>query len=208
MSTRAASATLVPRLGLLADAALVVAGTGLVAIAAQISFSLPFTPVPITGQTFAVVLVGASLGTIRGLASLLLYLWLGVAGAPIYADHDHGWSVVTSASGGYIVGFVFAAAVTGFLAERRWDRRLSSSIGSMLTGNVIIYLVGLPWLAVVLGTNLERTFELGLYPFVAGDLFKVYLAAASVLVAAPVLVVYLFLQRHFIRGVLAGAIKE
>ena len=178
MSTRAASATLVPRLGLLADAALVAAGTGLVAIAAQISFSLPFTPVPITGQTFAVVLVGASLGTIRGFASLVLYLWLGVAGAPIYADHAHGWSVVTSASGGYIVGFIVAAAVTGFLAERRWDRRLSSSIGSMLTGNVIIYLVGLPWLAVVLHTNLEKTLEYGLYPFVPGDIFKLYLAAA------------------------------
>jgi biotin transport system substrate-specific component len=178
LSTRAASVTLVPRLGILADALLVLAGTGLVAGAAQISFSLPFTPVPITGQTFAVVLVGASLGTVRGCASLLLYLWLGVAGAPIYAHHASGWSVVTSASGGYIVGFVLAAALTGFLAERRWDRRLSSSISSMLTGNVVIYLVGLPWLAAVLGTNLEKTLEYGLYPFVAGDVFKLYLAAA------------------------------
>jgi biotin transport system substrate-specific component len=178
VSTRAASATLVPRLGVLTDAVLVLAGTGLVAGAAQISFSLPFTPVPITGQTFAVVLVGASLGTIRGVASLILYLWLGVAGAPIYADHAHGWSVVTSASGGYIVGFVLAAAVTGFLAERRWDRSLSSSISSMLTGNVIIYLVALPWLTVVLNTNLEKTLEYGLYPFVPGDIFKLYVAAA------------------------------
>jgi biotin transport system substrate-specific component len=178
LSTRAASVTLVPRLGILADALLVLAGTGLVAGAAQISFSLPFTPVPITGQTFAVVLVGASLGTVRGCASLLLYLWLGVAGAPIYAHHASGWSVVTSASGGYIVGFVLAAALTGFLAEHRWDRRLSSSISSMLTGNVVIYLVGLPWLAAVLGTNLEKTLEYGLYPFVAGDVFKLYLAAA------------------------------
>lgn len=178
MSTRAASATLVPRLGVLTDAVLVLAGTGLVAGAAQISFSLPFTPVPITGQTFAVVLVGASLGTIRGVASLVLYLWLGVAGAPIYADHAHGWSVVTSASGGYIVGFVLAAAVTGFLAERGWDRALSSSIGAMLTGNLIIYLVGIPWLAVVLDTNLQKSLEYGLYPFVPGDIFKLYLAAA------------------------------
>ena len=178
MSTHAFSATLAPRTGVLTDAALVLAGTGLVAGAAQISFSLPFTPVPITGQTFAVLLVGASLGTIRGFASLFLYLWLGVAGAPIYSDHAHGWSVVTSASGGYLVGFVLAAALTGFLAERRWDRTLSSSIGAMLTGSVVIYLVGLPWLAVVLDTNLERTLEYGLYPFVPGDLFKLYLAAA------------------------------
>ena len=179
MSTRAAPATLAPRFDVLTDAGLVLAGTALVAGAAQISISLPFTPVPITGQTFAVLLVGATLGTIRGAASLLLYLWLGVAGAPIYADHAHGWSVVTSASGGYLVGFVLAAALTGFLAERRWDRRLSSSIGLMLTGNVVIYLVGLPWLAIVLNTDLEKTLELGLYPFIPGDTFKLYIAAAA-----------------------------
>ena len=138
------------------------AGAGLVAACAQISVKLPFTPVPITGQTFAVVLVGASLGAIRGSASLLLYLCLGVAGAPIYAHHDSGWSVITSASGGYIVGFLVAAAVTGALAERGWDKRFSSSVGAMLTGNVVIYLIGLPWLAVVLNTNLEKTLEYGL----------------------------------------------
>ena len=170
--------TLVPHLDILTDVLFVIAGTALVAGAAQISISLPFTPVPITGQTFAVLLVGAALGTVRGCASLLLYLVIGIAGAPVYADHDHGWAVVTSASGGYLVGFVLAAAVTGFLAERRWDRRLSSSISLMLTGNVIIYLVGLPWLAVVLDTGLKRTLELGLYPFVPGDIFKLYLAAA------------------------------
>ena len=168
-----------PHANLITDALLVLAGTALVAAAAQISVKLPFTPVPITGQTFAVLLVGASLGCVLGTASAMLYLWLGVAGAPIYAHHDSGWSVITSASGGYIVGFVLAAALTGFLAERRWDRRLSSSIGLMLTGNVVIYLVGLPWLAVVLNTNLEKTLEYGLYPFIPGDTFKLYLAAAA-----------------------------
>jgi biotin transport system substrate-specific component len=168
-----------PRSTLLTDALLVLAGTGLVAGAAQISVKLPFTPVPITGQTFAVVLVGGSLGAIRGTASLMLYLWLGVAGAPIYADQDSGWGVITGASGGYIVGFVLAAAITGFLAEHGWDKRVSSSIGAMLTGNVVVYLVGLPWLAVVLDTNLEQTLEYGLYPFVPGDTFKLYLAALA-----------------------------
>jgi len=168
-----------PHANLITDALLVLAGTALVAAAAQISVKLPFTPVPITGQTFAVLLVGASLGCVLGTASAMLYLWLGVAGAPIYAHHDSGWSVITSASGGYIVGFVLAAALTGFLAERRWDRRLSSSIGLMLTGNVVIYLVGLPWLAIVLNTNLEKTLEFGLYPFIPGDTFKLYLAAAA-----------------------------
>ena len=167
-----------PRTGLLTDVLLVLAGTGLVAAAAQVSIPLPFTPVPITGQTFAVVLVGASLGSVRGLSSLLLYMLLGIAGAPIYADQQHGWEVFTGPTGGYIVGFVVAAAVIGYLAERRWDRKVSSAIAAMLTGNVIIYLIGLPWLAVVLNTGLEKTLEFGLYPFVPGDVFKLYLAAA------------------------------
>jgi biotin transport system substrate-specific component len=172
-----------PRAGVLTDALLVLAGTGLVAAAAQISIKLPFTPVPITGQTFAVLLVGASLGWVLGTVSLALYLLLGAVGATIYADHKEGWDVLTSASGGYIVGFVLAAALTGFLAERRWDRRFSSPLGAMLSGNVVIYLVGLPWLAWQLDTDLEKTLEYGLYPFVPGDVFKLYLAGAALPVA-------------------------
>ena len=167
-----------PRIGLVADAVLVLTGAALVAAAAQISIPLPFTPVPITGQTFAVVIVGASFGAARGTASLVLYVLAGLAGAPVYADHEHGLSIVTGATGGYLVGFVLAAAVTGLLAERGWDRRFSSAVGAMLTGNVLIYVVGVSWLAVDLGTNLERSLELGLYPFVPGDIIKLYLAAA------------------------------
>src|ERR687896_1318453 len=108
-----------PHSNVLTDVLLVLAGTAFVALAAQVSISLPFTPVPITGQTFAVVLVGASLGAALGFASLLLYLLVGIAGAPVYADQGHGWETITSASGGYIVGFILAAAVTGWLAQRR-----------------------------------------------------------------------------------------
>jgi biotin transport system substrate-specific component len=167
-----------PRPTILTDVALVLAGTALVSLSAQISVNTPFTPVPITGQTFAVCLVGASLGAIRGVASLSLYFLIGIIGAPVYAHHSSGWDVITSASGGYIVGFIAAAAVTGVLAEHKWDRRFSSSVGAMLTGNVVIYLVGLPWLAVVLDTNLDKTLEYGLYYFVPGDLLKLYFAAA------------------------------
>ena len=166
-----------PRPGILTDALLVVAGTGLVAICAQISIPLPFTPVPITGQTFAALLVGASLGASRGFASLLLYMLLGMAGAPIYSDQTSGMDVISGPTGGYIIGFVVAAALTGWLAERRWSKKFSSAVAAMLTGNVVIYLIGLPWLAVDLGTNLEKTLELGLYPFVPGDVFKLYAAA-------------------------------
>lgn len=134
---------------------------------------------PLTGQTFAVLLVGASLGVARGGSSALLYVLVGIAGLPVHAHAASGWAVITGATGGYLVGLPLASALTGFLAGRRWDRRFSSAVGAMLTGNVLIYLVGLPWLAVVLNTNLEKTFEYGLYPFVPGDLFKVYLAAAA-----------------------------
>ena len=167
-----------PRSSLVTDAVLVLAGTGFVALAAQVSIGLPFTPVPITGQTFAVVLVGASLGALLGLASLGLYLLVGALGAPVYADGNHGWDVLTGPTGGYIVGFVLAAVLTGLLAQRRWDRRFSSAVAAMLSGNVVIYLVGLAWLAEKLDTGLEKTFELGLYPFVVGDLLKLYLAGA------------------------------
>jgi biotin transport system substrate-specific component len=168
-----------PRAGLGVDVLLVVAGTGLVALAAQLSIHLGFTPVPITAQTFAVVLVGTSLGTVRGTSSLLLYLLVGLAGAPVYAEHEHGWAVFSGASGGYIVGFVVAAALTGWLAERGWDRRFSTALGVMLTGNVVIYLCGLPWLHHVLDVSWAKTLEYGLYPFVAGDVIKLYLAALA-----------------------------
>ena len=164
--------------GLAVDAALVLGGALLVAGAAQIAFKLPFTPVPVTGQTFAVLLVGSSLGAVRGAASLSLYLALGAAGLPFYAQGASGASQISSPSGGYLVGFVAAAALTGALAQRGWDRRFATSVSAMLTGNVVIYLFGLVWLAHSLQTGLERTLELGLYPFVPGDVLKLYLAAA------------------------------
>jgi biotin transport system substrate-specific component len=167
-----------PRSGLLTDVMLVLAGTGFVALAAQVSFNLPFTPVPITGQTFAVVLVGASLGALLGLASLGLYLFVGALGAPVYADGHHGWDVLTGPTGGYIVGFVLAALLTGWLAQRHWDRRFSSAVAAMLTGNVAVYAIGLPWLAADQGLGFEDALEAGLYPFVVGDLLKLYLAGA------------------------------
>ncbi len=182
MTTQTSAPTLrlavLPRAGLLADAALVAGGAGLMALSAQFAFKLPFTPVPITGQTFAVLLVGASLGTVRGGASGLLYVLAGLV-LPVYASGGEGVGVITGASGGYLVSYPFVSALTGRLAERRWDRRFSSAVGAMLTGNVVIYLFGLPWLAVVLHTNLEKTLEDGLYPFVPGDTFKLYLAAAA-----------------------------
>jgi biotin transport system substrate-specific component len=167
-----------PRAGILTDVALVVAGAALVALAAQWEIKLWFTPVPITGQTCAVLLVGASLGWLRGGASLLLYFLVGLAGAPVYAGGEGGWEWVKGATGGYLVGFILAAALTGWLAQRRWDRRFSSAVAAMLTASVVIYALGLPWLAHVANLGVEDTLEAGLYPFVVGDLLKLYLAGA------------------------------
>ena len=154
-----------PRSGLLTDVLLVVAGAGLVSLAAQIEIPLSFTPVPISGQTFAVLLVGASLGPLLGASSLLLYFGVGLIGAPVYSGGDGGWEIVKGATGGYLVGFIVAAALAGWLAQRRWDRRFNSAVAAMLSGSVVIYLFGLPWLAHVANLDLEGTLEAGLYPF-------------------------------------------
>lgn len=157
-------------------AALIVGFALLTALAAQFTIPLPFTPVPITGQTFAVLLAGAAIGTWAGAASMFLYVALGAVGLPFYADAKSGWDVVTGATGGYLVGFIFAAAFVGYLAERQQDRKISTAIPAFLAGNAIIYLFGVPWLAYKLGVSSTEALELGLVPFVIGDLIKIGIA--------------------------------
>jgi biotin transport system substrate-specific component len=168
-----------PRSGLLTDALLVLGGAAFIGLAAQVSFHLGYSPVPITLQTFPVLLIGAALGPVRGALSTALYLVLGLAGIPLYAEHKHGWSVFSGATGGYIVGFILAATLIGWLAERGWDRRFSSAVSSMLTGTVLIYLCGALWLRHYLHLNWQSTLEDGVYPFIPFDLVKLYLAAAA-----------------------------
>lgn len=168
-----------PRSGLVADSVLVLAGALLVAVAAQIAVPLPFTPVPLTFQPFGVLLVGAALGATRGATSLGLYVLLGLLGAPFYAPGEtEGLARLLGPTGGYLLSYPLAAALTGWLAERRWDRRFPSALVAMLAGSVVIYAIGLPWLAAATGASASRTLELGLYPFVPGDLLKVLLASA------------------------------
>ena len=161
-------------------AGLAVGGSLLVAGLAQVSIRLPFTPVPITGQTLGVLLVGASLGPALGAASLLLYLAEGAVGLPFFAAGGHGVSVLglSSATGGYLWGFVLAAALIGWLSRLGWDRSIRSSIGAMFLGEVVLYGVGVPWLMSSLGVPLEKGLEFGLYPFVIGDTLKLLAAAA------------------------------
>jgi len=156
---------------------LVLAGVLLVALCAQIY--IPTTPVPFTGQTFGVLLVGASLGFRRAAASLAIYLAIGAIGVPIYSEGRGGIDVITGATGGYLVGFVLAAALVGRLAELGWDRHIGGSVGAMLLGNAVIYAVGLPWLVATTGLSASEAVAVGMQPFLAWDLIK--LAAAAVI---------------------------
>jgi biotin transport system substrate-specific component len=168
-----------------ADTALIVAGSLFVAALAQISIHLPFTPVPITGQTLAVLLVGTSFGWVRGGLALALYLAEIAVGLPFAAEGRSGLEIlsVATASGGYLWGFLLAATLCGWLANRGWDRSLRSSLGVMLLASIVIYAVGVPWLMVAIDVPVLEGFELGLYPFVVGDILKLLLAAGLLPVA-------------------------
>ena len=158
------------------DAALILGGTLLVGLSAQIAIPLPFSPVPVTGQTFAVLFLGALLGARRGFLCMLTYIAEGAAGLPVFALGQAGPAVLLGPRGGYIIGFVAAACATGFLAERGWDRRITTTILAMICGNIAIYTFGLLWLCCLVGIN-KTILAVGLYPFIVGDLLKTMLAA-------------------------------
>jgi biotin transport system substrate-specific component len=155
---------------------LIAAGASLTAALAQVV--VPLWPVPITGQTLAVLLVGGTLGALRGALSMLLYALLGIVGLPIFSDASSGWNIVAGPTGGYIIGFIVAAAFTGWLAERRWDRKFIGSMIIFFGGTSVTFAAGLPWLAFSLNMNLEQTFQAGLYPFIIGGVIKTVIAAA------------------------------
>ena len=156
------------------DLALVAGGAATVGVAAQVAVPLPFTPVPLTLQTFAVLLVGAALGWQRAIPSMLVYLAAGSAGLPWFAEGSSG---VAAPSFGYIVGFVLAAGVVGRLAGSGADRTPVRTFALMALGSALIYAVGVPWLAVALGVSLGEAVALGLTPFLVGDALKSLLAA-------------------------------
>lgn len=156
------------------DVLLVVGAAGLVGLLAQISVHLPFTPVPITGQTLGVLLCGTALGWRRGAAAMALYALAGVAGVPWFADHASGY---VGASFGYVVGFILCAVLCGLLAERGADRTLRTSVPAMIAGEVVMYAVGVAWLGLSLHVGAGKAVALGLTPFLAGDAVKAALAA-------------------------------
>jgi biotin transport system substrate-specific component len=181
------------------DVALIAGGVLLLILGAHIAFELPavslgrlYVPdnpyVPITLQTFGVLFTSAALGAWRGVSATGIYLLIGAAGLPVFASGGSGSEtfvavesgrVVLGATGGYLVGFLLASAVVGALAQRGWDRRFGGSLGAMLIGTLIIYSVGLVWLALAVGSSVADVLPFGLYPFVPGDVLKLLLAAGA-----------------------------
>ncbi len=163
------------------DVTLVVSGALFTALCAQMVIHLGFTPVPITGQTFAVLAVGGAIGSRRAIASQALYWLLGAIGLPFYADATGGWSRATGSTFGYFVGFVVAAGIVGWYADQRNDRNVVSSLSAMALGTAIIYFFGALWLAHSIGvpvaTGDTNAIALGVAPFLAGDAVKLVLAA-------------------------------
>ncbi|WP_433077887.1 biotin transporter BioY [Dactylosporangium sp. CA-052675] len=158
------------------DAVLVGLGAALTGGAAQVAVSIePISPVPLTGQTLAVLLVGAALGPARGVASMALYLAVGALGVPWFAGGTSGAGVV---SFGYVIGFVLAGAVVGALARRGGDRTPLRTAGTMVLGNLCIYAIGVPYLALAAHLPLTRALAAGVVPFLVGDALKVLLATA------------------------------
>lgn len=165
--------------------ALIVTGAVFIALTAFVSISLPNNPVPITGQTLAVMVVGGALGLRRGALSVGLYLLLGLF-LPVYAGQTHGLQnivaiqasgLVLGVRGGYLVGFLLAGAIVGWLAELGWDRHLGGAIGAMVIGEIAIYAVAVPWLAVAAHMSPETAITTGLTPFIVGDAIKLAIAA-------------------------------
>ena len=156
--------------------ALVVAGALFILLTAQIY--IVRSPVPLTGQTFGVLVAAGALGARRGFAAVALYIALGLVGLPFFAEGKGGLAVLVGATGGYLVGFAVAGILVGRLAELGWDRRLGGALAMMIAGSVVIYAIGLPWLKVVTGMSLDATIANGLTPFVVWDAAKLAVAAA------------------------------
>lgn len=154
---------------------LVTVGSLFIAACAQLAIPLPFTPVPITGQSFAVLLIGIFFGSRLGAATVLAYLAEGASGLPFFAEGTGGLAVFAGPTGGYLVGFVFASFCAGYLAEKKWDRKVWTAGLAMFLSSFVIFAFGVSWLSSFIGFG--KAVELGFLPFLPGDVIKTVIAA-------------------------------
>lgn len=162
-----------PAKSLTRNVLLVMATSLLLALSAQIALPLPFSPVPVTFQTFVVLAAGAVLGSRLGALSVLVYLTEGMIGLPFFAKGAAGLAYLRGVTGGYLIGFVAAAFIVGLLVERGFGRKVSTAMVAMGIGNVVLYVFGIAWLQMILNITTTKALFLGLYPFIAGDLYKI-----------------------------------
>jgi biotin transport system substrate-specific component len=172
-------ATVFPRSSALTQALFVMGGVGFITLLAQIAIPVPGSPVPVTGQTLAVLLIGTTYGARLGVTTFATYLLAGIAGAPIFAGSTHGIEKLVGATGGYLVGMFIASLVLGFLADRKADQKFKTSFPALFLGDAIIFFFGLTWLHYSLDLSWSATFAAGLTPFIFGELLKIAITATS-----------------------------
>ena len=164
---------------ILSKVGFVLGGVLFLALMAQISFPIPGSPVPVTGQTLGALLLGTAYGASLGFTTLFFYLLAGVAGAPIFTTHTSGIDHLSGATGGYLVGMLVASTVTGYLASRKWDQKIATVIPTMLIGTAIIFSFGLFWLQHRTGQSWSWTVSKGFTPFIIGEVLKIAIASTA-----------------------------
>ncbi len=176
-------ATIFPRSTALTEALFVVGGIGFISLLAQIAIPVPGSPVPVTGQTLAVLLIGTTYGARLGFITFATYLLAGIAGAPIFAPSataaNHGLDRLLGATGGYLVGMLVASLLLGYLADRKADQKFRTSFPALLLGDLVIFTFGLAWLHASLDLTWAATFKAGLTPFILGEVLKIAITATS-----------------------------
>jgi len=179
LSATSLRSSLIPRSTALSHAVLVVSGVLGLAALAQIAIPVPGSPVPVTGQTLGVLILGTAYGSTLGTTTFAMYLLAGIAGAPVFADGGHGLDRIVGATGGYLIGMLVATFVLGQLARFRLDQKFLTALPSMLIGTVITFSFGLVWLYQFTGQTWSWTIEKGLAPFIVGELLKIAIAGTS-----------------------------
>jgi biotin transport system substrate-specific component len=179
LSATSLRTSLIPRSTALSNAVLVVSGVLGLAALAQIAIPVPGSPVPVTGQTLGVLILGTTYGSTLGVTTFAMYILAGIAGAPVFANSGHGLDRIVGATGGYLIGMLVATFVLGQLARFRLDQKFVTALPSMLIGTVITFSFGLIWLYQYTGQSWSWTVNAGLTPFILGEVLKIAIAGTS-----------------------------